>query len=59
MLVAIKVSTLEGKVFPSLLNLDSFCQRFQTHLKARANPANDHAENISFIAVARALDLLA
>ena len=59
MLVAIKVSALEGKVFSSLLDLNSFCQGFQTHLKARANSTNNHAENVSIITVARALNLLA
>ncbi len=59
MLVTVKVSTLEGKVFPGLLDLNSLCQGFKTHLKTRPNAAYDHAENISFIAVARALNFLA
>jgi hypothetical protein len=58
-LVAIKVSALEGKVFSSLLDLNSFCQGFQTHLKARANSTNNHTENVSIITVARAVNLLA
>ena len=59
MLVAIKVSTLQGKVFPGLLDLNSFGQGFKTHLKARPDPTDDHAENIGVIAIARALNLLA